>query len=242
MHHHTTALALLAVALPCLAASDPPLAEQRTTTSELHGDVRRDEYAWLRNREDPAVIAYLEAENAYTEEMTAHTAALQEALYGEMIGRIKQTDLSVPFPDGPYFYYSRTVEGLDYRIYCRKLGSLEAEEEIILDVNDLARDNEYLRVTSRGVSPDHRYLAYAVDTTGYETVNVSIKDLNESLRNQESLIEELEARLSSVGDDSQLANIDLQNNLQKQQQILQTISNVSKMLHDTAMAVIRKIG
>jgi len=157
--------------------TEPPVAEKRPVTSTIHGDTRVDDYAWLRDRDDDATIAYLEAENEYTEKMMAHTEQLQEKLYQEMIGRIKQTDLTVPYRDGPYYYYSRTVEGLNYPIYCRKRGSLEAEEQVILDVNALAEGHDYYRVTRRDVSPDHRYLAYAVDTTGYEAVSICVKDL-----------------------------------------------------------------
>ncbi|MEE9131283.1 MAG: hypothetical protein V3T84_14790, partial [Phycisphaerales bacterium] len=163
----------------------PPIAEKRPVLSTLHGDMRVDDYAWLRHKTDPAVIAHLVAENDYAEAVMAHTQQLQETLYDEMLGRIKQTDLSVPYRDGPYFYYSRTVEGLDYPIYCRKRGSLEAAEEIILDVNELATGHEYHRITSRAISPDHRYLAYAVDTIGYEAVSISIKDLTTGVTSAE---------------------------------------------------------
>ena len=155
---------------------EPPVAHRRPVTTTLHGDTRTDDYAWLRDRDDPLVIEYLEAENDYARKTTAHTAVLQKALYNEMVGRIKQTDLTVPYRDGPYLYYSRTVEGLDYPIYCRKRAP-DADEEIILDVNELAKGHDYYRVTRRAVSPDHKYLAYAVDTTGYEAVTIRVKDL-----------------------------------------------------------------
>jgi oligopeptidase B len=168
----TIALALaLAPTVGIVAAPpQPPVAERRPVAVSRHGDTRVDDYAWLRDRNDPAVIAYLEAENSYTKAVTADTRALEKTLYDEMLGRIKQTDLTVPYRDGSYYYYSRTVEGLDYPIYCRKLGSLEAAEEVLIDVNELAEGHHYYRITSRAVSPDHRYLAYAVDTTGYEVV------------------------------------------------------------------------
>ncbi len=155
----------------------PPIADKRPVSTTLHDDTRVDNYAWLREKTNTAVIDYLNAENDYAKAIMAHTEQLQETLYDEMLGRIKQTDLSVPYRDGPYFYYARTVEGLDYPIYCRKLGSLEADEETILDVNKLAKGHEYFRITSKAISTDHRYFAYAVDTTGYETVSISIKDL-----------------------------------------------------------------
>ena len=168
---------LVSVASVCAEPPSPPIAQKRPVSSMLHGDTRVDNYAWLREKTTPAVIDHLNAENDYTKAIMAHTEQLQETLYDEMLGRIKQTDLSVPYRDGSYFYYSRTVEGLDYPIYCRKLGSLDAVEEVILDVNELAKGHEYYRITSRAISLDHRYLAYAVDTTGYEAVSISIKDL-----------------------------------------------------------------
>ncbi|MHC5022895.1 MAG: S9 family peptidase [Planctomycetota bacterium] len=178
-----TVPSLLLAAVTTLAAApppdlDPPVAETRPVRHELHGDVRIDEYGWLRDKEDPAVIAYLEAENAYAKAAMGHTESLQARLYDEMLGRIKQTDLTVPHRDGSYFYYSRTVEGQEYPIYCRKKESLDADEQVLLDVNELAREHEYMRVTSRDVAPGGRFLAYATDTSGYETVSISIKDLD----------------------------------------------------------------
>jgi len=148
---------------------EAPVARVIPAQLETHGHTRIDNYYWLNQRENPEVISYLEAENEYTGQLMAHTEGLQGELFDEIKGRIKQTDLSVPFRDGPYFYYSRTVEGLNYSIFCRKRGSLEADEEIILDINELAEGHDYFRVTSRDLTPDHRYLAYSVDTTGYET-------------------------------------------------------------------------
>ena len=108
----------------------------------VHGDTRIDNYFWLRDRKDPDTIAYLEAENAYTKEKLQHTEALQAKLYAEMLGRIKQTDLSVPVKRDEYFYYTRTEEGKQYAIHCRKKGSLEAPEEILLDCNVLAEGQQ----------------------------------------------------------------------------------------------------
>ncbi len=169
--------------------STPPIAKKIPVEITLHGDTRIDEYAWLRNKKNPDTIPYLEAENAFAEQAMAHTKNLQETLYQEFIGRLQQTDLSVPYRHGPYFYYSRTVEGLDYSIACRKHGSLDAEEEIILDTNELAKGHEFFNITSRDISPDHRYLAYAVDTTGYETVDISVKDLTTG-KTHENIIRE----------------------------------------------------
>ncbi|MHC5028186.1 MAG: S9 family peptidase, partial [Planctomycetota bacterium] len=155
----------------------PPVAAKRPVPQEIHNDERIDEYAWIREKSNPEVIEYLEAENAYTEAMTAHTEALADSLYDEMLGRIKQTDLSVPYRKGPFYYYSRTEEGASYPIYCRKRGSLDAEEEVYLDINQLAEGLEYFSVTARDLSPDQMMLAYATDTSGYETVAINIKNL-----------------------------------------------------------------
>ena len=156
---------------------EPPVAKKLPVELTLHGDTRVDEYAWLRDKADSEVIEYLELENGYAGAMMAHTEDLQKTLHDEMLGRIQQTDLSVPYRVGTYYYYSRTVEGLDYPIYCRKLDSPEASEEIILDVNALAKGRDYFRVTSRDITPDQRFMAYATDVTGYESVSVSVKDL-----------------------------------------------------------------
>ena len=172
------------------APPSPPAAPKRPVAVTVHGDTRIDEYAWLRDRNDPAVIDYLEAENAYTQAAMAHAERLTKTLYEEIIGRIKQTDLTVPYREGAYLYYSRTVEGLNYPIYCRRPETPQSPEEIILDVNELARGRDYYRITGHEVSPDGRYLAYAADTTGYEAVSISIKDLTSGAVS-EGLIQEL---------------------------------------------------
>ncbi len=150
----------------------PPVAPRRPHVTELHGERREDPWAWLRDREDPAVIRHLEAENAYTAAMTAHTAGLRERLYREMLGRIQETDLGVPVRRGEWFYYSRTEEGKAYPIYARKRGSLDAAEEVILDQNAEAEGQAYFHLGGMEVSPDHRHLAVLVDTTGYEDFEV----------------------------------------------------------------------
>ena len=141
----------------------PPLAEQKPHTHTEHGVERPDPYYWLRDREDPKVIAYLEAENAYVAKQTDHIDGFRKTLYDEMVARIQETDLSVPVKDGPYWYYSRTEDGLDYPIRVRKLESMEAEEEVLLDLNQL--DHEYIGLGSFAVSPDHNILAYSLDIT-----------------------------------------------------------------------------
>lgn len=155
----------------------PPVAERIAKIDTLNGVERTDHYFWLRDKSDSNAIAYLEAENAYTEAMMEDTRELQDSVYEELIGRIKETDLSVPTRKGDYFYYSRTEEGKDYRIYCRKKGNLEAPEDILLDVNQLAEGLNYCDLGVYEVSPDHNLLAYGIDSTGGEKFTVYFKDL-----------------------------------------------------------------
>ena len=155
-----------------------PIAETRPHTHQEHGVERHDPYYWMRDREDPAVIDYLERENSYTEERTGHLEAFRKTLFDEMLGRIQETDLSVPVQHGPYWYYSRTVEGQSYPIYCRKQGDLETgTEQVLLDVNELGERHEYIRVGAFSVSPDHRLLAYSIDTNGRELFDLYVKNL-----------------------------------------------------------------
>ncbi len=155
----------------------PPIAKKSPFISALHGDVRTDDYHWLRNRDDPEVIAHLEAENLYTERALAHTTTLQDTLYREMLSRIKEDDSTVPYRRGAYWYYSRTEKGRAYRIYCRRLGAPDAPEEIILDVNALAVGREYLSLGVFEVSPSHEWLAFSVDHDGDEQFILHFKDL-----------------------------------------------------------------
>ncbi len=120
------------------ALPQPPAAAKIPRTFTLHGETLIDNYFWLREKTNPEVIAYLEAENAYTDAVMKPTEALQEKLYQEMLGRIKETDLTVPYRMGNYFYYSRTEEEKQYQIFCRKYGSLDGKEEVLLDLNELA--------------------------------------------------------------------------------------------------------
>jgi len=166
------------VAMPQTTAGfSPPVAQVQLVTHRNHGDERVDNYHWLRERDNPAVLAYLEAENSYTEAMLAHTEALQETLYDEMKSRIKETDESVPVAHGGYFYYYREEKGKQYRIYCRKKGSLNAEEQVLIDLNLEAEGRDYLRMGNFSVSPDHSLLAFALDTDGSETYTLQVKDL-----------------------------------------------------------------
>ena len=158
-------------------APTPPLAPRRPTVLRHHGDERVDDWYWLRERDNPEVIEYLEAENAYPEAMTEHTEALRKVLYDEIVGRIQETDLSVPYRRGEYWYYSRTVEGLQYPIYCRKHGSLDAPEQVMLDENELAEGHEFFALGALEVSPDHRLLAYSTDAEGDEVYTLRVRDL-----------------------------------------------------------------
>ena len=157
---------------------DPPMATIKPTELEKHGHIRVDNYFWLNERENPEVIAYLEAENAYTEAATAHTAALREALFEEIKGRIKQDDASVPYKRDGYFYYRRYEAGKEYSIYCRKKASLDASEQILLDVNELAEGHEFFAVSGVRVSPDHTILAYSYDTVGRRFYTIRFKNLD----------------------------------------------------------------
>ncbi len=154
-----------------------PFAPVSPTVTTIHGESRIDEYAWLRDRNDPRVLAYLEAENAYTQAVMRHTEPLQERLYQEMRGRIKETDLSVPTREDGWLYYTRTEAGGQYPIFCRRRDEPESPEEVLLDPNALAAGHAYYRLGAFEVSPDHRLLAYSVDTTGAESFTLVIKDL-----------------------------------------------------------------
>jgi oligopeptidase B len=157
--------------------SGGPMPEKKPVELELHGDVRIDNYYWLRERENAEVIAYLEAENAYTAKMMAPMQGMQSLLIDEIRGRIKEDDESAPYKRGDYYYYHRYVEGGEYPIYARKKGSLDAEEEIMLDVNQLAGDADYFQVSAFQVSPDDNIAAYALDTQGRRFYDLHFLDL-----------------------------------------------------------------
>jgi len=159
----------------------PPVAKTVPRVETRHGRRVQDDYAWLRDRGDPDVLAHLRAENAYTDVVMRHTEGRQEALYGEILGRIKETDRSVPAPDGPYRYYCRTVEGKPYAIHCRMPVDSEAEQ-VLLDENELAEGRAYFRLGALAVSPDHRLLAYAVDEAGDEKYALRFVDLDRHAR------------------------------------------------------------
>lgn len=156
---------------------NPPVPDVRPHEITVHGHTRVDNYYWLREKNNPEVIAYLEDENAYAQAIMDHTSGLQKALYQEMIGRIQETDKTAPVKDGDYFYYSRTEAGKQYDIYCRQPVGKETNEEILLDLNLLAADYEYLRLGIFQVSPNHQLLAYSLDSDGAEDFVIYFKDL-----------------------------------------------------------------
>jgi len=155
-----------------------PVAERRPVTTPHHGEHLTDDYGWLRQKDDPQVLAYLEAENAWAESWLAPTAALQEQLYREMLGRIRETDLSVPYRKGDWWYYTRTEEGKQYPIHCRRQGSpTEGEEVVLVDLNLLAESKSYMALGDMTVSDDGWLLAYSTDDTGYRQYTLVVKDL-----------------------------------------------------------------
>ncbi len=158
--------------------SKPPAAEKIRTELNAHGQTRIDDYYWLRERDNPRVSAYLQAENEYLKAMMKPTEALQETLYNEIVGRIKQTDMSVPYRTRGYYYYTRFEEGKEYPVYCRKKGNLEAAEEILLNVNDMAEGFPYFQVTGLDVSPDNRLIAYGVDNVSRRLYTLRFKNLD----------------------------------------------------------------
>ncbi len=169
-------------------APTPPLAPQRPHTLTAHGDDRSDPWFWLRDRDDPGVLTYLEAENAYLDEVAAPLAGLRESLFEEMKARILETDMSVPARQGPWWYYGRTEEGKSYAIHCRRpagaadqlppAGEPGAEEQILLDENRLAKGHEYFSVGTAVVSPDHGVLAYGTDAKGDERYDLHFEVLS----------------------------------------------------------------
>jgi len=155
----------------------PPVAKKTPRVTEINGRKLVDNYFWLREKNNPEVKAYLEAENAYTDVVTKPTEPLQKKLYDEMLSRIKETDVDVPYKDGGSFYYSRTEAGKQYQIRCRKKGSLDAPEEVLLDINEMANGQRFMSVAAYEVSDDGNLLAYTTDNTGFRQYTLAIKDL-----------------------------------------------------------------
>ncbi|HUS18793.1 MAG TPA: S9 family peptidase [Terriglobales bacterium] len=161
---------------PANTTAKPPVAKKVAKETKIHGDVLKDDYFWLREKSNPEVAAYLEAENAYTDALMAPTKPLQDALYQELLSHIKETDVNVPYPNGPYFYYSRTEKGKQYPIFGRKK-SLEATEEVYLDQNQLAVGEKFMSLGTLTVSDDSNWLAYSTDNTGFRQYKLRFKDL-----------------------------------------------------------------
>ena len=160
-----------------LKNSTPPKAQIKPRELHAHGHKRSDDYYWLNERENPEVIEYLRKENEYTSAMMEDTQILQENIYREIIGRIKQTDMSVPYFINGYFYYTRYEESGEYPVYCRKKETLENAEEIMLDVNELAKGHEFFNVSGITVSPDNRMINYGVDNVGRRIYTIHFKNL-----------------------------------------------------------------
>ena len=161
----------------------PPVARKEHRETTLHDTVLTDDYAWLRDKESPEVTGYLEAENAYAEAVMAPLNGLREELYQEMLSHMKQTDVSVPYRDGAWWYYTRTEEGLQYAIHCRKAGTedgpgADAGEEVVLDGNALAERHAFFAIGDTDITDDGRWLAYTVDTTGFRQYTLHVKDLD----------------------------------------------------------------
>jgi oligopeptidase B len=168
---------------------DPPRAARRPTVLRAHDDERVDDWYWLRDRDDPDVLAYLQAENDYTRAAVAHTTALQTRLYEEIVGRVQETDTSPPVPDGPYEYFRRSRAERQYGVYCRRPASAGLPdpfaapgappgEEIVLDENELATGHEFFALGALAVSPDHRLAAYSTDTSGAERFELRFRAID----------------------------------------------------------------
>ncbi|MDX1427340.1 MAG: oligopeptidase B, partial [Salegentibacter mishustinae] len=155
----------------------PPKAKKIAKNLEFHGDVRVDNYYWMNNRDDAEVIDYLNQENEYNQKMTEHTRDFQQRLFEEMKARIKEDDESVPYKLNGYWYLTRFETGKDYPIYSRKKGELEAPEELLFDVNEMAEGFEYYSLGGLNVSPDNKMVAFGVDTLSRRKYTIQIKDL-----------------------------------------------------------------
>jgi oligopeptidase B len=156
---------------------EPPVAKKIPKELTIHGDTRIDDYYWLNERENPEVIVYLTEENEYKDAVMKHTEPFQKKLYDEIVGRIKKTDMSVPSKKSGYYYYSRYEEGGEYRIYCRRKGTMEAEEEILLNVNEMAEGYDYYSVAGYSVSTNNNLIAFGVDTVSRRKYTIYFKNL-----------------------------------------------------------------
>ena len=177
----TTLILAFVFGLPAADTSSPlpapPVAKKEPKVTEINGQKLLDNYFWLRDKKNPDVKAYLDAENVYTDAVMKPTEPLQKKLYDEMLSRIKETDVEVPYKEGDYFYYARTEAGKQYGIRCRKKGSMDGPEEILLDVNELAKGHMFMSLGAYDVSDDGNLLAYSADNTGYRQFTLAVKDL-----------------------------------------------------------------
>ena len=177
MKRALSAVAALLFLVAAAEAPKAPVAKKVPKSSTIHGETRVDNYAWIREKSSPDVIAYLESENAYADAMTSSMAPLQKSLYSEILGHIKQTDTNVPYRDRGWYYYSRTEEGKQYPIFARKKGSTGAPEEITLDMNKLAEGQKFMGLGAYEPSDDGNLLAYSTDNTGYRQYTLHVRDL-----------------------------------------------------------------
>src|SRR5687767_11096361 len=156
----------------------PPVAAKKPKEIITHDDKRVDDYFWLRDKTNTEVVAYLKAENKYADQVMKGTEKFQGKLYEEILSHLKETDQSAPVRKGDFYYYSRTEKGKNYPVHCHKKGNLEAKEEVLLDVNKLAKGHGFFSVGAFAVSDDNKLLAYSTDTTGYRQYTLQIKDLS----------------------------------------------------------------
>ena len=156
---------------------NPPIAKKIPHQLEKHGDVRVDNYFWMKDREHPEVIDYLKAENSYCDAQMAHTKAFQKDLFEEMKARIKEDDSSVPYKYNGYWYITRFEKGKDYPIYARKKESLENPEELLFDCNEMAEGQSYFKLVGISISPDNKKVSYGIDTTGRRQYTIQVKDI-----------------------------------------------------------------
>jgi len=175
-------IAIVPFSVLVLTAADnlpaPPIAKKVPHTTEVNGHRFTDNYYWLREKTNPEVRAYLEAENAYTDAVMKPTEPFQKKLYDEMLSRVKETDVEVPYREGDYFYYTRTEAGKQYQIRCRRKANVsDAPEEIVLDINELAKGQTFMSVSAYAVSLDGNLLAYSYDNTGFRQYKLAVKDL-----------------------------------------------------------------
>src|SRR3984885_4595008 len=182
MRIRSLSLALLATITPIALAQSapaptPPIAEKIHTEKPINGAVLTDDYAWLRERTNPRVVKYLEADNAFAEQVTADEKPFADKLYNETLSHIKQTDTAVPYRKRGYWYYTRTEEGKQYPILCRKKETLSAPEEVMLDVNKLAEGEKFMSLAGAQVSDDNNLLAYTTDNVGFRQYKLHVKDL-----------------------------------------------------------------